>query len=65
MNQPMIIWCIIAGVLLCTFVFRAIEWFSTERRHNDRRPCHILEIGKEEEMFYIPGDIEDDEPEDL
>jgi len=55
----------IAGVLLCAFVFRAIEQYYAECRRNGRKPMHLLEIGKEREIFYIPGDVEDDEFEDL
>lgn len=65
MNQSMIVWCAIAGVLLCAFVFRAIEQYYAECRRNGRKPMHLLEIGKEREIFYIPGDVEDDEFEDL
>lgn len=64
MNHPIIAWCIIAGVLLCTFIFRAIEGYHTDFRHRDHKPRHILEIGKEKDMFYIPGDTDDDD-EDL
>ena len=52
----MIVWCTIAGVLLFAFVFRAIEWYYTECRHNSSKPRRLFEFGKEREMFYIPGD---------
>lgn len=64
MNQPMIVWSMIAGVLLLTFVFRAIGRFNAECRHNAHKPKHLFETGSEREMFFIPGDIEDDDFED-
>lgn len=65
MNQPMIVWCVIAGVLLFAFLFRAIERYHAECRRDDRKSNHLLEMGSEREIFYIPGDIEDDDFEDL
>ena len=65
MSQPMIVWCIIAGVLLCAFVFRAIEWYYIKYRHNGHKPIHFLEMGQEKDIFYVPVDMEDDEFEDL
>lgn len=65
MSQPMIVWCVIAGVLLFAFVFRAVEQYYTECRHSGRKPRRMIEIGKESEMFYIPGDIKDDDLEDF
>lgn len=65
MNQPIIVWCVIAGVLLFAFVFRAIERYYTECRHNNSKNIHLFEIAKEKEIFYVPGDVEDDEFEDL
>lgn len=66
MNHPMIVWCIIAGVLLCAFLFRAVERYCSECRHRDHKPRHILEIGRDKDIFYLPGDIdEDDDFEDL
>lgn len=65
MSQPMIVWCIIAGVLLFAFVFRAIEKYYTECRRDHHERIHLVELGEEKEMFYIPGDIEDDDFEDL
>lgn len=65
MDKPMIVWCAIAGVLLSALVFRAIEWYYTKCRHSGHKPRRMFEIGKERELFYIPGDIEDDDFEDL
>ncbi len=66
MNHPMIVWCVIAGVLLCAFIFRAIERYYTGHRNCGHKPGHLFEIGKEKDIFYIPGDIdEQDDFEDL
>lgn len=66
MNHPMIVWCAITGVLLCAFLFRAVERYCKECRHRDHKPRHILEFGKEKDMFYIPGDNDvDDDFEEL
>ena len=66
MTHPMIVWCIIAAVLLCAFLFRAVERYHSEYRRRDHSPRHILEIGKDKDIFYLPGDIdEDDEFENI
>lgn len=65
MNQSMIVWCGIAGVLLFAFIFRAAEKYYTECRNNEHDSKHFFEMGSEREMFYLPGDIEDDDFEDL
>lgn len=66
MTRPMIVWCVIAGVLLCAFLFRAAERYFIESRHHGHKPRHIVEIGREKDIFFIPGDIdEDDDFDDL
>lgn len=71
MNQPMIIWCIIVGVLLFAFVLRAIERLNSCQPDNSKPHHRLFETAREREMFYIPGDIipgneeEDDEFDDL
>lgn len=66
MNHPIIVWCVIAGVLFCAFIFRAVEQYHSKCRQQDRKPRHILEIGKDKDIFYLPGDIdEDDDFEDM
>ena len=65
MNHQMIAWCVIAGVLLCAFIFRAVERHYSERRRA-HKPRHIIEFGKDKDIFYIPGDFdEEDDFEDL
>ncbi len=59
MIYPMIVWCVIAGVLSGAFIFRAIEWLCREYRNHDNRPIHFIEIGDEKDIFYIPGDVDE------
>lgn len=61
MIHPMIAWCMIVGVLLCAFIVRAIEQYFAECHKSQRKSRHILEIGKERDMFYIPGDINEED----
>ena len=61
MSQPMIAWCAIAGVLLCALLFRAIERHHNECHQNGRKHSHLFEIGREKDIFFIPGDIDDDD----
>ena len=56
MNKPVIVWCVIAGVLLFAVIFRAIDRYYTEIQ----KPRHLFEMAKEKDIFYIPGDVEDD-----
>ena len=60
MNKPVIVWCVIAGVLLFAFIFRAIERYYTAIRRNGQKPRHLFEMAKEKDKFYIPGDVDDD-----
>lgn len=56
MNEQMITWCIVAAIIAAVFLlsamFRLIE--SHPSRNRNRR--HIIEVGKEKDMFFIPGD---------
>lgn len=61
MNQPMIVWYVITGGLLSLLVTRTIIQHYTSRHRGNRKPRRIFEIGDEREMFYIPGDIADDD----
>ena len=62
MSEPMIVWCVIAGVLLLVFVIRDIEKsLNGRRRHGAHGVHHLFGMGKEREMFYIPGDVDDED----
>lgn len=63
MNEQMIIWCAIVGVLMCTFVVRGLLY---HRKHSQRSAVRhhripLIEIGKEKEIFYLPGDRYDED----
>lgn len=61
MTQPVIVWCAIAALLLCTFIVRNIA-VRYNRRHASAQgqrtshARHALELGTEREMFFVPGD---------
>lgn len=61
MSHPTTVWCIIAGVLLCAFLFRAIERYCFKCHRHGNRHVHIIELGKDKNIFYIPGDIDDED----
>ncbi len=61
MSNSMITWCIIAGVLLCAFIFRAVERYYTECHRRGHKSKPLFEIGMEEEILFIPGDVDDEE----
>lgn len=63
MNHSVTVWCIIAAVLLCAFLFRAVERHFVENAARRGNARHILEIGRERDMFYIPGDVSEDDEE--
>ena len=43
------------------FVFREIERHYTGCHHNGHKPRRLFELGREKEMFYIPGDVDDED----
>ena len=53
MSNPILNWVIVVSLLLLVFLFKAISNFRTKARQNNVR---FLEMGSEEEMFFIPGD---------
>lgn len=61
MSQPMIVWCAIAAILLFAFMLRAIERYYTECHHNGGKPRHLFEVGKDKDIFFVPGDTDDDD----
>ena len=60
MNYPMITWCIIAAGLLGAFIYRAVEYHCTKFRGQGcgHKATPFIELGREEDAFYIPGDDE-------
>lgn len=63
MSQPMIVWCVIAGVLLLAFVLRAVEHRYATLRSVGRKPRRFIEMGKDRDMFFIPGDVDEEDDE--
>lgn len=63
MSQPMIVWCVIAGALLLTFVLRAVGHRYASVRQVDRKPRRFIEMGKDRDMFFIPGDVDEEDDE--
>lgn len=63
MNEKIIVWCITVSVLISYFVIR---YFYQKKAHNRKvsakrhEGSHLIEIGKEREMFYLPGDYPND-----
>lgn len=65
MNHSMIVWCVIVGILLFVFVFRALEDRYATCRHKGFKIRHLVEFGKERDIFYVPGDEDDDDYEEF
>lgn len=55
MNDPILNWLLIVSLLFLVFLFRAISKFRTKCNQGNST-TRFLEMGSEEEMFYIPGD---------
>lgn len=64
MNQPMIVWCTIVGVLLFAFVLRTAEKRHFKCHQKAGKHRRLIEIGKESEIFYVPGDAKEDDLRD-
>lgn len=56
MNEQMITWCIIAAGIALVFIFCGVSRLFSSRAGRHRSHRHVVEIGKEKEMFFIPGD---------
>lgn len=61
MNHPVLMWCAIAAVLLLAFVFRAVGKHHVLCRHRESKPRRFFEMGSEKDIFFIPGDCDDDD----
>lgn len=65
MSHQMIIWCVIAGVLLCAFLLRAVERYFSEANHKKLKLGHVLQLAKDKDIFFLPGDADDDDIDDF
>lgn len=48
---------------MCAFIFRFIEQYYTKCHNGNHKSRHLFEIGKDKDIFFIPGDF--DEEDDL
>lgn len=56
MSHPEITWCVIVGILLLSFSLEALYHYREKRHHKHLKHRHVVEIGRDSEMFFIPGD---------
>lgn len=62
MEKEMIIWYVIAGVVLVAVFFNLIEYlFSNRHRRQAENHSAVIEMMKDKEMFFIPGDNQYDD----
>ena len=57
MNETMIIWSSVIAAVLLAFLLRAIQKFRETNRQVGK-PARFIEIAKDKELFYCPGDEE-------
>jgi hypothetical protein len=65
MYNPMIIWYVVVGLLLLVFAWRFFYSLHVNRRRHPGHARRFVEIGRERDMFYIPGDPVTDNDDDL
>ena len=55
MTHSMIVWSCIITIIVLAFILRAVEkcYLAKDSR---KKHIHLIEMGKEEEMFFCPGD---------
>lgn len=64
MNQAMTVWFLIAGILVLVFVLQALGHRHGAHRHTHARGHRIIELGRDRDIFFIPGDKDDDDDDD-
>lgn len=57
MTQTVIIWLVIVAVLIAALMFKVAETDSDET--DDK--LHLLDEVDESDLFYLPGDVYDEE----
>lgn len=60
MSQTMIIWFVIAAILSAIFLTRAIVAHA-HSRHTPAVRHKFITLAKDRDIFFIPGDTEDDD----
>lgn len=56
LNIPLITWCIIVAAMTVLITVRLFHK-NHEQGHARDHSVHMLEIGSEQEKFYVPDDI--------
>lgn len=68
MESPMLLWYLLVGALLMAFFVHFVRSVRQDHHAAHVRHHHLIELGREREMFYIPGDVpadrEDDDDDD-
>lgn len=60
MNQQVVIWMAVVALMLLAFLIRELLIMRKAGGAHGRRR-HVVEMGKEFDMFYCPGDKEEDD----
>lgn len=63
MQNTMFIWFFVAGILLAVFILHSIRCRLKVRHHTWHNHTHFLGMAKDREIFFIPGDSDDDDDE--
>lgn len=61
MNEQMIVWLSVMVLIAAVFIVRSIKWHHRRQNVHGHRARHFIGLGTEREMFYVPGDRDDDE----
>lgn len=61
MYNPMIFWYAVVGLLLLVLVWHSLSRGHVTNHHRARHARHFIEIGKERDMFFAPGDPDKDD----
>lgn len=56
MFNLMIFWYAVVGLLLLVLMWHSLRTGHDARHHCARHAKHFVEIGKERDMFFAPGD---------
>lgn len=60
MTQPVFVWTALILLVGAAFLFRGFEKFRVSRSVSKRKH-HFVEMAKEKDLFYCPGDEVTDE----
>lgn len=58
MSQQMIVWCTIVGLLSAIFAIQAIGYINKTKKKRGNKHHHLIEYGKDKDIFYVPGDVD-------